>query len=39
MMDLFSFEKDFYDRMKQLFNTLCDSYELKLWEDGKVIYD
>lgn len=39
MMDLFSFEKDFYDRMKQLFNTPCNSYELKLWEDGKLIYD
>ena len=39
MMDLFSFEKDFYDRMKQLFNIPCDSYELKLWEDGKLIYD
>lgn len=39
MMDLFSFEKDFYDRMKQLFNTPFNSYELKLWEDGKLIYD
>lgn len=39
MMDLFSFEKDFYDRMKQLFNMPCDSYELKLWENGKLIYD
>lgn len=39
MMDLFSFEKDFYDQMKQLFNMLRDSYELKPWEDGKLIYD
>lgn len=39
MMDLFNFEKYFYDRMKQLSNTPCNSYELKLWEDGKLVYD
>lgn len=39
MLDLFNFERDFYDEANQLLKSPFSFYKLKMWKNGEVIYD
>lgn len=38
-MNLYYFSKDWIDRMEGLFKNPRNTYEVKLWENGKLVYD
>lgn len=38
-MCLYYFNKDWIDRMEGLFKNPRNTYEVKLWENGKLVYD
>ena len=39
LMDFIDFDKEFYSQIKRLLTNPCENYEVKVWEDGKIIYD
>lgn len=39
MMDLYHFSKDWIDKMEELFKNPKNTYEVKLWENGKLVYN